>query len=349
MLKTILKILLRHHRFVITTHQRPDGDAIGSQIALGRFLEYLGKEVVLFNSDPVPATLDWMPGSESIRTGDDVENLAAVAQADQLIVVDTNTRDRLGKTVVRALDLYRGSAALLIDHHTAPESWFKCMLRNEHAAATGEIIYDLICAYDENLIDPEIATALYTALMTDTGSFRFAAVTPKVHRMSAHLLELGSSSPPEVYAAVYENHSRGWPRLVAMVLQGLTFLYDGQLAYIMVTKHMLKQTGVDRGDAHGLSDMIMTIAGVRVTLTFTEVKHGVKVSFRSKGNCPMDTWAQSYGGGGHPNAAGAFIRHPIQQVTKLVLESASEYIQTDNFVLAEEDQDYFHALSSQKQ
>lgn len=348
MLNNVLKILLQNHRFVITTHQRPDGDAIGSQVSLGRFLKHLGKEVVLFNSDPVPVTLDWMPGSEDIRTGDDIENLAAVAQADMLIVVDTNTRDRLGKTVARALDMHRGPV-LLIDHHTSPESWFTWMLRDEDAAATGELVYDLICAHDENLIDPEIATALYTALMTDTGSFRFAAVTPKIHRMTAHLMELGSSSPPDVYAAVYENRSLGWPRLVSMVMQGLTFLYDGQLAYITVTRHMLEQAGVDQGDAHGLSDLVMTIAGVHVTLTFTEVKHGVKVSFRSKGDWRMDIWAQSYGGGGHPNAAGAFIRQPIRQVIKLVLESASEYIQTDNFVLAEEDHAYFHALSSQKQ
>lgn len=349
MLKDILEVLLGHHRFVITTHQRPDGDAIGSQVALGRFLERLDKEVVLFNSDPVPPSLEWMPGSEVIRTGNTLEILNAVTQADLFIVVDTNSRDRLGKTVDRALDLYKG-AVLLIDHHTEPESWFTWMMRDENAAATGELIYDLICTYDRDLIDSDMATALYTAVMTDTGSFRFSSVTPKVHRMAADFLERGSYSPLEVYAGVYENHSPAWPRLVSMVFQGLTFLYEGELAYITVTRHMLETAGVEYDEIHGFADMVMSIAGVRVTLIFTETKRGVKVSFRSKGSYRMDTWAQMYGGGGHQNAAGAFIRRPIREAVKVVLEGIpGSFEEEDVMALAEEDQAYLKALSSPKQ
>ncbi|MCY3487155.1 MAG: DHH family phosphoesterase [Bacteroidetes bacterium] len=348
MLKDILEVLLGHHCFVITTHQRPDGDAIGSQVALGRFLEHLGKEVVLFNSDPVPPSLEWMPGSEVIRTGNTLENLNAVAQADLFVVVDTNSRDRLGKTVDRALDLYKGPV-LLVDHHTEPESWFTWMMRDEDAAATGELIYDLICTYDRDLIDSNMATALYTALMTDTGSFRFSSVTPKVHRMAADLLDRGSYSPLEVYAGVYENHSPAWPRLVSMAFQGLTFLYDGELAYITITRHMLETAGVGYDEIHGFSDMVMSIAGVRITLIFTETKRGVKVSFRSKGSHRMDIWAQIYGGGGHHNAAGAFIRRPVREAVEVVLEGISGLFEEDAVVLAEEDEAYLKALSSPKQ
>ncbi len=344
MLKDILGVLLGYHRFVITTHQRPDGDAIGSQIALGRFLEHLEKEVVLFNSDEVPPSLEWMSGSEVIRTGSSLENLNAVTRADLFIVVDTNTRKRLGKTVDRALDLYRGPV-LLIDHHTAPESWFTWMVRDENAAATGELIYDLICAYDPDLIDADMATALYTALMTDTGSFRFSSVTPKVHRIVGDLLERGSRPPLEVYAGVYENHTPSWPRLLAMVFQGLTFLCEGQLAYITVTRHMLEVTGVDSDELHGLSDMLMSIAGVRVTVVFTEIKKGVKASFRSKGSYRMDTWAQNHGGGGHPNAAGAFIQRPVREAVEIVLQGVPELFK-EPVALAEEDQAYLKALSS---
>ena len=349
MIKDILEVLLGHHRFVITTHQRPDGDAIGSQVALGRFLERLGKEVVLFNSDPVPPSLEWMPDSEVIRTGNTLENLNAVARADLFVVVDTNSRTRLGKTVDRALDLYKGPV-LLVDHHTEPESWFTWMLRDEDAAATGELIYDLICTYDRDSIDSDMATALYTALMTDTGSFRFSSVTPKVHRMAADLLERGSYSPLEVYAGVYENHSPSWPRLVSMVFQGLTFLYEGELAYITITRHMLETAEVGYGEIHGFSDMIMSIAGVRITLTFTETKRGVKVSFRSKGSHRMDTWAQTYGGGGHQNAAGAFILRPIREAVEVVLEGIPDLFKEEDVIaLAEEDQAYLKALSSPKQ
>ena len=263
MLETVLEILLGHHRFVITTHQRPDGDAIGSQVALGRFLEHLGKEVLLFNTDSVPSSLDWMEGSENVQTQTTIDNLEAVSRADVFIVVDTNSKERLGKTVGRALDLYQGPV-LLIDHHTDPESWFTWMLRDEDAAATGELVYDLICSYNQDLIDPVIATALYTALMTDTGSFRFSRVTPKIHRMVADLLECGSASPLDIYAGVYENHSRSWPRLISMIFQGLTYLHGGKLAYVTVTRHMLETTTVDQEETHGMSDLIMSISGVYV-------------------------------------------------------------------------------------
>lgn len=347
MLKDILEVLLGHHRFVITTHQRPDGDAIGSQVSLGRFLERLGKKVVLFNSDPVPSSLEWMPGAEDVWTGNTLENLDAVAQADLLVVVDTNSRSRLGKTVSRSLDLYRGPV-LLIDHHTEPETWFTWMLHDEHAAATGELIYDLICAYDHGMIDADIATALYTALMTDTGSFRFSSVTPKIHRITADLLERGNFSPIDVYAGVYENQSPSWPRLVSMVFQGLTFLHDGRLAYVTITRHILEVTGVRTDEIHGLSDMLMSIAGVQATVVFTEIKRGVKVSFRSKGDVRMDSWARIYGGGGHRNAAGAFIKRPIREVVELVLQGTSDLFEEESMVLAEEDQAYLNALTCPK-
>ncbi len=349
MLKDGLEVLLGHHHFVITTHQRPDGDAIGSQIALGRFLELLGKEVALFNTDPTPSNLEWMPGSDVIRTGNSLENLDAVARADLFIVVDTNSRDRLGKTVSRALDLYKGPV-LLIDHHTEPETWFTWMVRDEEAAATGELVYDLICSYDQDLIDSDMATALYTAVMTDTGSFRFSSVTPKIHRMTADLLERGSYSSLEVYSGVYENHSPSWPRLVSMAFQSLTFLYGGKLAYLTITRHMLDTSEVEYDEIHGFSDMMMSIAGVRVTLLFTELKRGVKVSFRSKGDYRMDTWAQTYDGGGHQNAAGAFLRCSIREAVEVVLDGAPDLFKEEELMaLTQEDEAYLNVLSSPKQ
>jgi len=348
MLKRILGVLQDHDRFVITTHKRPDGDAIGSQLALGKFLNYLGKEVLLFNSDPVPPTLDWINGSEEIQTEDTLENLEAISRAEVFIVVDANSRDRLGTTVERSLDLYRGPT-LLIDHHTAPESWFTWMLCDEHAAATAELIYDLICAYDRQLIDADIATALYTALMTDTGSFRFSTVTAKIHRIIADLLDRGSTSPMDVYGHVYENHSPAWPRLVSLVFRGLTFLYEGKLAYITVTKHMLDVSGVDHGESHRMSDLVMSIAGVKVMLMLTELSHGVKISFRSKGDHHVDGWARTLGGGGHQNAAGAYIQSSLEDALDTVLQSTPDFFSNKIINSLEEDQYYFNELIGMKQ
>jgi len=331
MLSEILEVLQSHDRFVITTHQRPDGDAIGSQISLGRFLNHLGKEVLLLNSDPVPGSLDWMPDSEKIHTENSIENLEAVSKANLFVVVDTNSKDRLGKTVERALSIYEGNT-LLIDHHTAPESWFTWMLRDEEAAATAVLIYDLICAYDQNLIDSQTATALYTAVMTDTGSFRHATVSPKVFKMAADLIERGSHSPSVIYSRVLENHSTMWPRLVSMALQGITFLHNGRLALITISRKMLEDSFVDQGETHGMMDLIMSIGDVCVMVMFTEISDGVKVSFRSKGEYQVDSWAQTFGGGGHQNAAGAFIRQSIKDAVSIVIESTPEFFPEETII-----------------
>ncbi|MCY4171947.1 MAG: bifunctional oligoribonuclease/PAP phosphatase NrnA [Bacteroidetes bacterium] len=331
MLNETLEILQSHQRFVITTHQRPDGDAIGSQISLGRFLTHLGKDVLLLNSDPAPPSLDWMIGSEKIQTENTIENLEAISKADVFVVVDANTKDRLGKTVERALKAYKGNI-LLIDHHTAPESWFTWMLRDEDAAATAVLIYDLICQYDPALIDPQIATALYTAVMTDTGSFRFSAVSSKVLKMAADLLERGSDSPSTVYSRVYQNHSRMWPRLVSMVFQDITFWNNGRLALISITRKMLESSSVDQGETHGLTDLIMSIGDVCVMVMLTETRHGIKVSFRSKGDYQVDSWAQRFGGGGHQNAAGAFLRHPMYEAVDIVIDSTPEFFSKDTII-----------------
>ena len=348
MLENILGVLFDHHRVVITTHRRPDGDAIGSQLALGRFLERLGKEVLLLNSDPVPSSLGWMPGSDTIQSDTTLQSLEVVSKADLFIVVDANSRDRLGQTIERVLDLYTGPV-LLIDHHTAPESWFTWMLRDENAAATGELIYDLICTHDRNMIDAPIATALYTALMTDTGSFRFASVTPKIHRIIADLLERGSWSPIQIYGRVHENRARSWPRFISKVLQSVNYLYDGKLAYVILSRHLLSLCNADSDDTQGISDMLMSIEGVEITLIFTETSRGVKVSFRSKGDYPMDTWAQILGGGGHQNAAGAFITSPIREVVEMVLDASPKIIQEEVATFPNDDPALFRALSSSNQ
>ncbi len=348
MLKRILGVLHDHDRFVITTHKRPDGDAIGSQLALGKFINALGKEVLLFNSDPIPTTLDWIKGSEEVQTGNTLENLEAVSKADVFIVVDANTRDRLGTTVERALDLFTGPT-LLIDHHTAPESWFTWMLRDEHAAATSELVYDLICTYDPKMIDADIATALYTGIMTDTGSFRFSTVTPKIHQIIAHLLECGCTSPQVVYGHVYENHSHAWPRLVSLVFRGLTFLNEGKVAYVTVTRHMLDVSGVDHGESHQMSDLVMSIAGVEVMLMLTELSHGVKASFRSKGDHHVDGWARTLGGGGHQNAAGAYIETSMEDALNLALNSIPDFFKDKTTTsLLEDDQSYLNELIGMK-
>ncbi len=326
MVEDIIVVLRSLQRIVITTHIRPDGDAIGSQLALGLFLKQLGKSVTMINAHTVPSTLAWMDGAEDIQVfTDSLAQVSTLLRAEAIVVLDLNAAHRLGTGIG---DLVQDTAGIkiLIDHHRQPESWFDLSYVREDAAATGELVYALIKAWDEALLRGPVATALYVAIMTDTGQFRYATVTPAVHRIVADVLDRGARKPAEVYAEIYQTHTPEWPRLLGHVMNTLTLRFDGKLAYIVVTRNMLETTSADYQDTEGFVEFAMAVEGVEAALVFSETRKGVKVSFRSKGACAVDGWARSFGGGGHRNAAGAFIRGPLQEIIDTVVKSAPKHI-----------------------
>ncbi|MBT8400520.1 MAG: DHH family phosphoesterase, partial [Rhodothermia bacterium] len=191
-------IIDRNHRFVVTTHTRPDGDAIGSQLAMGRMLSKLGKDVLLISADPPARNLDWLPGSGQVEIYDgSIAQREFIAAADLIIVVDTNVEDRLGSLgePVR----HSGAEKMVIDHHPDGENWFDHRYVRESASSTGELIFELITDRGLDLIDHDLATALYVAIMTDTGSFRYSNVSATVHRIIADLIENGSLDPEFIH------------------------------------------------------------------------------------------------------------------------------------------------------
>ena len=350
MLRDVLEVLNGYDRFLVVTHMRPDGDAVGSQLALGLVLRQLGKQVVMMNSDPVPPDLDWIPGVGDIQKFNGWgEQIYAVADAQVIVVVDTNALDRLGPSMSNQVANSQAKT-VLIDHHTEPETWFDVSCVREKAAATGQIIYDIIRELDEDLISADVATALYTALTTDTGSYRFSTVTAEVHRIAAELLSRGSMAPDEVYQNVYQSRTPTWPHLVSKVLDTFTLLHGGQLAYLQLLQRMFKDTDTRYDDAEGMIEWAMAVDSVRVALMFTETKRGIKVSFRSKGDIAVDVWARELGGGGHPNAAGAYFRMPLAKVTERVLAVAARHMEPEikesEYVLSAEDEAYLSALTS---
>ncbi len=325
----MLRALLDRDRFAITTHVRPDGDAIGSQLALGLFLRNLGKDVALINKDPVPDNFAWMPGADLIEEySGSVDHLERFAEAQAIVVVDCNVSDRLGKRVAGAV-LDSRACKILIDHHTDPDAWFDFVYRREDAAATGELVLELIRSHDPNCVTREIAMALYVALMTDTGSFRFDSVKPAIHLMAADLLRLGAISPAKVYGAVYETRERHWARLLGRALGTLSLAQGGRLGYMYVSRSMFTQLGADSTDTEGFVEYPLAIDGVEVALLFTETASGTKISFRSKGNRFVHHWAKVYGGGGHRNAAGAYVRRPLDETIQDVLDSADRFLGSD--------------------
>ena len=350
MLHQVLEVIRSYDRFLIVTHMRPDGDAVGSQLALGTVLKSLGKKVTMLNSDLVPHNMNWLPGSQTIKRFKGWgSQILAVANAEVILVVDTNALHRLGPAMQKQV---QNSQALkvLIDHHTEPEDWFDVQYVREDAVATAEIIYEIIVELDERLLTADVATALYTAIMTDSGSFRFPTVSADSHRVTADLIERGSMDPAEVYEYVYQSRSRTWPRLVSRVLESFTLLHDGQLAYLQLTNRMFKETQTHYDDAEGLIEWAMAVEGVRVVLMMTETRRGVKVSFRSKGDIKVDEWAREVGGGGHPNASGAYFRTDLAHATKRVLEVAARHMAPENeaeeYEMSREDEQYLAALTS---
>ncbi len=320
-----LKLLLGHKRYVILSHVRPDGDAVGSQLALGLFLKKRGKDVLMIASDPVPFNLQWLVKPYEVQVFDgSIEQRERITEADAIVVVDTNTANRLGNL---ALLVEQSSATrYLIDHHPDAETWFDYAYVRESAAATGELIYELLAAYDLDVIDRAIAQALYVAIMTDTGSFQYNSVTPQVHRIVADLLERGKFNPAPIHDAVFNTRTLNGLRLLGMALETITLLCQGKLAYMYVSRAMMDQSGASQEDIEGFTTYVLAVQGVRAGLLFQETARGVKVSFRSKGDLAINEWARQLGGGGHRNAAGAFIKKPLQEAIEETLRLAPDYL-----------------------
>lgn len=322
--------LLAAERVVVTTHIRPDGDAVGSAIAVALFLRALGKEAAVLDAEVENRRLNWFVDRAPkdlvhIYEEGDVAQAAMVAEADALLVVDTGAQDRLGPVG----DLFRAAAApvYLLDHHPNPESWFEATCVRTDAAATGEIVYDVIAGHDPACIDSLIATALYVAIVTDTGSFRFRSTTPRTHEIIADIIRRGELDTESIHVAIYDEKSVAALRLLSRALASIQTHYGGRLATMTVTQDMFRETGALYDETEGLIQFALSLEGVRAAVMFIETKKAVKLSFRSKGDCPINGWARKFGGGGHPNASGAYVEgKPLRQLFKEVVDKAPDHL-----------------------
>ncbi len=348
----INSVIDRNNRFVVTTHTRPDGDAIGSQLALGRMLWKLGKEVLMISNDPPARNLDWLPGSDRVAIYDgSIDQREAIATADLIVVVDTNVEDRLGSLgePVR----HSNAEKLVIDHHPDGEDWFDHRYVRETASSTGELIFELLNERGLDVVDHELATALYVAIMTDTGSFRYSNVSATVHRVIADLIEKGGLDPELIHRNLYDSRTLAGLRLLSAALATVSLRFDDRLGLMTITGRMLDESGADRDDTEGLVNYLLTIDSVEVALLFFEVEAGTKVSFRAQGDAEVHRWAQSFGGGGHRKAAGAFLKEPVESAMKKVLAVAGKYLDDgakpdDSDVLSAEDANYLNSLLAMK-
>ena len=296
----------RHQRFLLTTHINPDGDGIGSEAAVALWLRAAGKSVRVMNDSVVPAAFLFLTRSQAIEVYEPELAEQRFAEAEAVVVLDTSNRQRIGR-LAPLLDRH-AIAIAVVDHHVSHINGFgQVNVIEPEASATGEIVYDLIREAGGD-ITPEIAEALYVALMTDTGSFRYSNTDSHAHRMAADLLGRGLD-PQKIHSMVHSHASAGRLRFFGEVLSTLEMHEEGRLAVLEAGPEQFQRHGLVGSDTEGLVDMPRSIAGVDVVALFSEVEHGkVKVSLRSTGRVAIDGLAVRYGGGGHTHAAGMLLR-----------------------------------------
>ncbi|HRR82740.1 MAG TPA: bifunctional oligoribonuclease/PAP phosphatase NrnA [Planctomycetota bacterium] len=315
----LIEFLRTHHRFLITTHVHPDGDALGAQIGLARFLRTLGKQTVLINSDPVPRIYRFLDASGTVRAYQSERDDPELAACDAAIVVDVASLERVG-AVGEALRA-AGLPTACIDHHVTNAGLGHVAVIAPTASSSSSLVLDLIRTTGRPP-DAAVAEALYVGLATDTGWFRYANATPQAFHDAAQLVACGAS-PPRVYELVYENLS--WPRthLLARALATLRAEADGRIAYVAITRQMFDETGAADEEVEGFVDKLRELGGVEIILMFRETPDGgTKVSLRAKHDLDVGSLAASFGGGGHRRAAGITLSSPLAQVIPSILAAA---------------------------
>ena len=317
-------LIQQYQRFVLTTHVNPDGDGLGSEIALAHYLRNIGKNATILNHNITPEHYQWLDTQQEIVHFEPKRDGDKILRADVIFILDTNQPERL-----RSLEPFvRQSKAvkIVIDHHLEPNPFGDQYILDDDATSTGELVYRLIQQSGGQSIDRDIANALYTAIMTDTGSFRFPRTDSEIHQITASLIESGAD-PTEIYANIYERWSAGRMRLLGEILKAIKLAYNGKLAYVVCTQKMFEETGTTEVETDNFTTYPMSIRGVLIGILINELHNGVKISFRSKGNIPINRLAKEFGGNGHLNAAGARLYNiHVDEVVNAIIEKSGKYL-----------------------
>lgn len=307
-LARIRTTILGGRRFLISSHARPDGDSIGSQLAMAYALKSLGKSVRIVNRDPAPPPIQPFPGVGSIEIAEAVEG-----DFDAAIVMECGHPSRTG---VSGLERY---PIINIDHHPGNTMFGAINWFDETAAACGEMVFDVIEALGVPLT-PEIATHIYVAILTDTGGFHYSHISPRTFDICRRATEAGAN-PQEVARLVYDSSTLGRLRLMGAILSRLELEAEGRLALVQISQQMLRDTGGSLEDSEGLINLALTVKEIEAVAFFKQAEADVyRVSMRSKGDVDVGGVAKHFGGGGHKNAAGCTMQGRYDDIRMLVLE-----------------------------
>jgi len=316
-------LLVPGRRVCLTTHVNPDGDGLGSEAGLVLLLRELGVDAVIANPTPTPTRFDFL-FRDVPRADRSVEAVKTLRTADVIVVLDISDLGRLG--MLSGTVTERGVPVACIDHHVSPGTLPPGpRYVDPGAAATGELVVEMALA-NRWPLTRQVARALYVAILTDTGGFRFSNTHPRTLRIAAELLETGLD-PESIYLDVYANAPIGRPRLLAEALQTLVVEPEVGLGWVTVPPGAVERHGVTVDDLEGIVEFPRSVSGVRLAVLFREMSQGrVKVSLRSVGDVDVAVFAKPYGGGGHSHAAGMALEGTLPEVQATVLEAARKFL-----------------------
>ena len=310
----IVDAVRQKQRFIVSSHSRPDGDSIGSQLAFAYAARALGKEVTIVNRDPAPPPLMAFPGVGSIRIADLIDG-----DFDAAVIMECGD---LGRPGVAGLEKF---FVINIDHHPGNTGYGALNWIDESAAACGEMVFDLVQALGVPM-SLEIATHIYLAILTDTGSFHHSSISPRTFDICRQMLEAGVD-PVAAARSVYDNSNLGRLKLFGAVLSTMQIDVSGRIAILYLDQQMASAAGGTYEDTDGLINLPLTVKEIESVLFFKQAEGDeYRVSMRSKGNVDIRAVAGEFGGGGHKNAAGCSAAGPIDQLQRLFLGKIEQAI-----------------------
>jgi phosphoesterase RecJ-like protein len=310
----IVDAIRSRRRFVLSSHSRPDGDSLGSQLAMIYALQAMGKEALAINADPAPAPLMAFPGVRDIRIASSVEG-----EFDAAIIMECGDLKRTG---VSGLERF---FVINIDHHPGNAGYGQINWFDASAAACAEMVYELVRALGVPLTR-EIATHVYLAILTDTGSFHYSGISARTFEICRECLVAGVD-PVMVARNVYDSNNMGRLKLFGAVLGAMQIDTTGRIAIVYVDHEMARTAGGTYEDTEGLVNLPLTVKEIEAVIFFKQERGDeYRVSLRSKGNIDIGSIAKEFGGGGHKNAAGLTVSGPIEQLQKTLIEKIERAI-----------------------
>lgn len=316
-------------KIVLIPHKNADGDAIGSCLALYHLFQSKNHRVKVVSPNSYPHFLKWLPASEKVIQFDyqNQQSKRHIAEADLIFLLDFNDLSRVGTEMQKFLETYDGTF-IMIDHHQQPSEIATYLFSDTSICATAQMIYHFLENIEEvESITPNIATCLYTGILTDTGSFRFPNTTPTTHRIIANLIEKGADNSA-IYNHIFDTNSYGRLQLLGQSLKNLKIDEAHNTAYITLTESEKKANNFSKGDTEGVVNYALSIKNIIFGVIFIEDKEQkiIKISFRSKGSFSVNQFARKhFEGGGHDNAAGGRSDENMQETITKFLSLLPQY------------------------